>query len=126
MGIEHLLSYKKTSLASMQPPQNDTTLLDVCWGSCTICGLPPSNIEDQYLFSNVRISPDPANGRLNIKFRKNIDDIIIQDLFGRYVSKINIYSNSYSLDVSGFSTNVYILSYVMDGILYNEKFVVFH
>ena len=107
-------------------PQNDTTLLDVCWGSCTICGLPPSNIEDQYLFSNVRIYPNPANGKLNIKFRKNIDEIIIQDLFGRYVSKINIDSNSYSLDVSGFSTNVYILSYVMGGILHNEKFIVLH
>ena len=107
-------------------PQNDTILLDVCWGSCTICGLPPSNIEDQYLFSNVRIYPNPANGKLNIKFRKNIDEIIIQDLFGRYVSKINIDSNSYSLDVSGFSTNVYILSYVMGGILHKEKFVVLH
>ena len=107
-------------------PQNDTTLLDVCWGSCTICGLPPSNIEGQYLFSNVRIYSNPANGKLNMKFRKSVDDIIIQDLFGRYISKININSNSYSLDVSGFPTNVYILSYLMDGMLYNEKFIVLH
>ena len=95
---------------------------EVCWGSCSPCATVLETNNSQQL----NIYPNPASGRLNIKFRKNVDEIIIQDLFGRYVSKINIDSNSYSLDVSGFSTNVYILSYVMGGILYNEKFVVLH
>ena len=114
-------------------PQNDTTLLDVCWESCTICGLPPQDTaityrRNQYLFSNVeQLTNLSKSSERKIKYQisKNIDEIIIQ-VFGRYVSKINIDSNSYSLDVSGFSTNVYFLSYVMGGILHNEKFVVLH
>ena len=34
------------------------------------------------------------------------------------MAKINIDSNSYSLDVSGLPTKVYILSYIMDGMLW--------
>ena len=88
-------------------PQTDSTLLDVCWGSCTICGLPPSFVNDKEKL--ISIYPNPANNLMQISSDQSISQIVVRDMLGKVKLNVNTSSNFYQLDISTLSSNIYFL-----------------
>ncbi len=86
-------------------PQTDSILLDVCWGSCTICGLPPSLVYDKEKL--IRIYPNPAKNLMQISSDQSISQIVVRDMIGRIKLNVNTSSNFYQLDISTFTSNIY-------------------
>ena len=103
-------------------PQNDTTLLDVCWGSCSPCATRLETMNSQ----QINFYPNPADKIINFDFEGTIDNFQIRDLSGRLILSMANELKSLSIDVSSYSQNIYIFNYIQDGKFKTRKFTVIH
>jgi len=72
------------------------------------------------------IFPNPANEKLNIKVDQPIEQLIINDTFGREVLKITHIFDDIQLDCSSFKSGIYFIRGTISNLWFSEKFVVIH
>jgi len=74
----------------------------------------------------IRIFPNPANNRINIKLEDFINpgcEYIINDIFGRIATNGKLVSASSTLDISFLKSGFYVISVISDKSLYSGKFI---
>ncbi|MCW5907240.1 MAG: T9SS type A sorting domain-containing protein [Chitinophagales bacterium] len=82
-------------------------------------------------FSNVSISPNPTQGRLNISFELKESafvEVVLTDITGRVNQKLlnerlAVGAHQTTVDVSGLAQGIYLLHFVTERGSYNTKFV---
>jgi hypothetical protein len=75
--------------------------------------------------SSIILYPNPVNEMLNISSSNNIKSLEIKDLLGRVIySSSEINSNNISLNTSGFSNNVYLVSCIVNDQLIIKKIII--
>lgn len=75
------------------------------------CGIIISS-NDDYIYNNIHIYPNPANNYICIDSPKNIEQLDIYDSFGRLIKQIK--SDFNRIDLSDFSASSYILQIRLD------------
>ena len=87
-----------------------------------------NNLNEEELFeSKLFIFPNPAQNQIQIQvsdFEISIFQLIIRDVYGNTAFIKPNYQSGESLDISALSNGIYIAEAVIDGRVYQEKFVV--
>jgi hypothetical protein len=113
-----------SSYANRQWLTTDTLVLnDLVYGSCSPC------LTSTDIFNNIESSiilyPNPVNNILNISSSNIIKSYDVKDLLGRVIySSSEINSNNISLNTSGFSNNVYLVSCIVNDQLIIKKIII--
>jgi hypothetical protein len=88
-------------------------------------------ISDPFIISSVNnelqqisIYPNPAISIINIESINNIDEIRIFDIQSRVVFSETINSKTMKINISNFSTGVYIIEVVTNNIITRKEFVI--
>ena len=102
-------------------PTIDSVLLDVCWGSCSICTQPPSFISE--FKKGFQIYPNPANSLINLISNQNMTKVNIYDMYGKLVFSKKIDVKSYNIDMSEFKSNMYQISCLINDKWYHSKVI---
>jgi hypothetical protein len=104
-------------------PASDSILGVVCWASCDPCiVVPPTGLNDR--ISNVKIYPNPANNVLNISSSEIIQKVEVLDVVRRVIISKTLNSSNYILDVSNLNSNVYFISYYINGVVNTKKMII--
>lgn len=103
-------------------PTTDSILLEVCWGSCSICSQPPSFISENII--GFHVYPNPANSVINLISNQNIDKVDIYDMYGKLVSTEKIGAKSYNIDIKDFKNNIYQLACLINNKWYYSKVII--
>ena len=82
----------------------------------------PQSIEENSQIINV--FPNPTSEYINIESVNNIDEIRIFDIQSRVVFSENINSKTKKINISNFSTGVYITEIVTNNIVIRKEFVI--
>jgi len=71
-----------------------------------------------------RMYPNPANGSVNFNFEEGVDQIMIYSITGELVYQNTITSSALSLDVSEWTTGVYMVKLIGDETVSSTKLIV--
>ncbi len=131
-GNENLEMADQT-LSSSGPTGNRTAGLSGCssigWvtGAQLIaltCG-PATGLNDQLIFGNISISPNPSSGLFDISLETYmLQELLVYDQLGRSVWSENIAGNNVTLDLSTQPKGIYFLKIVSTGGISVQKIVV--
>ena len=103
-------------------PTTDSILLDVCWGSCSICTQPPSFISENK--KGFQIYPNPANSVINLISNQNMTKVNIYEMYGKLVFSEKIDVKSFNIDVKDFKNNMYQISCLINDKWYHSKIII--
>ncbi len=74
--------------------------------------------------TQLKIYPNPVNFTLNIDLAKNAAaTVVLMDLNGRTLQSINVSTDHYALEVSGYSAGIYMLKIEQEGKIITKRFV---
>ena len=92
------------------------------YAEATAVFMNPQSIEENSQIINV--FPNPTSEYINIESVNNIDEIRIFDIQSRVVFFENINSKTKKINISNFSTGVYITEIVSNNIVTRKEFVI--
>ena len=79
-------------------------------------------ISESETFSKITVYPNPTDGKIHFSTRKNIKEVQLFDISGRFVKSLTLTENQ--IDLSGLPTGNYILKIFMeDGTLSSQKVI---
>ena len=74
--------------------------------------------------NNLELYPNPAIEEIEIRLSSNINDIQLFDISGNLILNKKFHSNQIKLNVSSFSSGIYILRIVNDFGIFNKKLII--
>jgi len=77
----------------------------VCFSTCTICLVQV----DEIALQEIRLSPNPTNGIINLQTENTIERLTLIDMNGRLIASFYNLRNGDQLDLSSFDSGVYLL-----------------
>ena len=92
------------------------------YAEATAVFMTPQSIEENSQIIN--IFPNPTSEYINIESINNIDEIRIFDIQSRVVFSESINSKTKKINISNFSTGVYITEIVTNNIVIRKEFVI--
>ena len=93
----------------------------------TFAHYPFVGIDDFDFANSIEIYPNPADQQIKIVVNDlNIEEANIYSLSGKEIERINVGSGSFSLDISKYSSGIYLIKFGSGNEVYTQKFVVEH
>ena len=103
-------------------PANDSTLPDVCWGSCDTCS--PIGALENLELNDLSIFPNPTSNILTIQSNSLINPISIYDITGKLVLQNIGNSKEIILDISNLNSGLYFIQSNSQNSFIRRRFVV--
>jgi len=101
-----------------------TAVLGGCSASCIVTVKDPIGITD-YLADQIVLYPNPSNNIINIKIENtNYTTIEIYDITGDLKFNTGTNSKNVKIDVSDYTTGIYLIKVKQDDKIYIEKVIV--
>ena len=84
----------------------------------------PARTFAQIAGDNIKLFPNPADTQLNVEILQgSFDEIMVYSATGALIAKLDPSLSSFSLDVSNYSSGMYFITFVSEGLAHTKRFI---